>query len=58
MIMIHTLENLTKLYLEEKDSDISTKEGYRCVLKQYIRYLSEHDILCAISNDINEYIDE
>ena len=39
MIKKHHLKNLIELYLEEIDIDLSTKEGYRGVLKQYIIYL-------------------
>lgn len=52
MIKTHPLENLIEQYLEEKDITIGTKELYQTVLKQYLKYLNEHHILYAKTNDV------
>ena len=49
---------LDRIILRREGHCWSTKEGYRCVLKQYIRYLCENNILLATSNDIYDYIDD
>ena len=52
MINTHPLENLIDQYLEEKDISIRTKEVYLTILKQYLSYLKEHQILYATTEDI------
>lgn len=48
----HPLEYLIKLYLEEKDITIATKEVYQTILKQYIYYLKIHQIIYADTSDV------
>jgi integrase/recombinase XerD len=52
MIKIHPLENLIDQYLEEKDISLGTKELYQTILKQYINYLKEHDIIYTKTSDV------
>jgi len=52
MIKTHPLENLIEQYLEEKDITIGTKEVYKTILKQYLNFLKEHQILYAKTNDV------
>lgn len=54
----HPLEDLSKLYLSEKDITSNSKDLYRTILKQYIAYLREHQIVYAKTSDVNRYIEE
>ncbi len=55
MIKIHPLEGLIKQYLEEKDITPGTKDLFQTILKQYLHYLSENDILYAHTEDVLQF---
>jgi site-specific recombinase XerD len=52
----HPLEQLIDLYLSEKDITLESYELYHIILKQFVTYLKEHEILYAETNDIKKYI--
>ncbi len=53
----HPLESLIAQYLAEKDITRGTFELYHTVLKQYILFLTEHQILYAKTSDVIHYRD-
>ncbi|MBU1142736.1 MAG: site-specific integrase [Firmicutes bacterium] len=53
----HPLEPLIKQYLAEKDITQGTRELYQTILKQYINYLKEHQILNAKTSDVMNYLE-
>jgi integrase/recombinase XerD len=53
----HPLEALIKQYLAEKDIAKGSYELYNTILKQYVSYLKEHQIIYATSADVNNYLD-
>jgi site-specific recombinase XerD len=54
---IHPLEALIKQYLAEKDITRGSYELYNTILKQYVCYLKEHQIIYATRSDVNNYLD-
>ena len=52
----HPLESLIELFLAEKDITKGTYELYNTVLKQYVDYLKDHNILYAKKSDVISYI--
>jgi len=53
----HPLEPLIKEYLAEKDITKGSFELYHTILKQYVSYLKEHQILYAKTTDVSNYLD-
>ena len=53
----HPLKLLIKQYLAEKDITRGTFELYNTVLKQYILYLIDHQILYAKTTDVINYLE-
>jgi len=52
----HPLDFLVNQYLSEKDITRGTYELYRNILKQYLSYLKEHEILYAKTCDVTLYL--
>jgi len=52
----HPLEDLIDLYLSEKDITSGSWDLYYTILKQYITYLKEHDVIIAKTKDVQKYI--
>jgi site-specific recombinase XerD len=52
----HLLEPLINEYLEDKDITKESLALYKTILKQYISYLKEHQILDATTDDVIHYI--
>jgi len=51
----HPLESLIKQYLLEKDITRGSYELYHTILKQFMFYLKEHEILYAKTSDVIDY---
>ncbi len=54
---IHPLEPLISQYLVEKDIVKETRELYQTVLKQYVNYLKDHQIMYAETSNILDYVE-
>ena len=54
----HLLEDLSQIYLSEKDITQGTFELYETTLKQFIHYLKSKSIMYASAQDIKSYMEE
>jgi site-specific recombinase XerD len=52
----HPLESLIEQYLSEKDITKNSFELYKIILKQYVAYLKENNIIYAKKTDVINYI--
>jgi integrase/recombinase XerD len=48
----HPLESLITMYLAEKDITKGTSDLYKAILKHYVAYLNDHQIIYAKTNDV------
>ncbi|MDY0138551.1 MAG: tyrosine-type recombinase/integrase [Candidatus Izemoplasmatales bacterium] len=58
MTKTHPLENLITSYLYEKDITKGTSALYEIILKQYLNYLKNHQILYATSQNVKDYLSD
>src|SRR5690554_69020 len=56
MIENHPLENVIDIYILEKDMTKASKELYQVILKQYVEYLKEREVLYATTNDVKNFL--